>query len=126
MSNYLRYSAGIIVVALVAVALGCSSSSSPTGPGGGSNKEFVSPNLNQNDSYEHVFMKVATYNYFCSIHGTATTGMHATITVNAAGTPNKFQSNITASTLQDFTIEVGDTIRWTNQTPMLHNVQSAQ
>ena len=125
MSNYLRYSAGIIVVALVAVALGCSSSNSPTGPGG-STKEFVSGTLNQNDSYEHVFTKVATYNYFCSIHGTATTGMHATITVNAAGTPNKFQSNITASTLQDFTIEVGDTIRWTNQTAMPHNVQSAQ
>jgi plastocyanin len=127
MSNNLKQFGGILITLFAVAAIGCSSDSTPSGPGGGgANKEFVSGTLNQNDSYEHVFTKAATYHYFCSFHGTATTGMHGTITVGTAGTANKFQSNITASTLADFTIEIGDTIRWTNMTTMAHNVQSAE
>ena len=110
-------------------ANGCSSDSSPTSPngggGGGGGVEFSSPTLNQNDSFEHVFMTAKTMNYYCSFHGTATTGMHATITVTAGGTPHLVQSNIVASALETLNIHVGDTVRWTNQTPMQHNVRSA-
>lgn len=112
-------------MAALVMVLGCSSSYSPTNSTGGT-KEFVSGTLNQNDSYQHVFTKAATYQYFCSIHGTATTGMHATITVTAGGTPSFHQSNITASTLETLAIDVGDTVRWTNLTMIAHNVQSAQ
>ena len=122
--NHKRFG-GIILIALVIAALGCSSDSSTSGPVG-STKEFVSPTLHQNDSFEHVFNKAGTFHYFCSFHGTATSGMHATITVGAAGTPSKFQDDITATTLMDFTVELGDTIRWTNLTAMDHNVQSAE
>lgn len=118
---------GGIVLALFSIAMvGCSSDSTPSGPGGPGGREFVSPTLSQNQSYEHVFGKAGTFHYFCSFHGTSTTGMHGTITVGAAGTPSKFQDDITNNTLQDFTIEQGDTIRWTNLTLTAHNVQSAE
>ena len=106
---------------------GCSKSSSPTssGGGGGGGVEFVSGTLNQNDSFQHVFTTVKTMNYFCSFHGTATTGMHATITVTAGGAPHLVQSNIVTTALETLNIHVGDTVRWTNQTAMQHNVQSA-
>jgi plastocyanin len=70
-------------------------------------------------------MTAKTMNYFCSFHGTATTGMHAAITVTAGGTPQLVQSNIASSALQTLNIHVGDTVRWTNQTAMQHNVQSS-
>ena len=118
---------GGILITLMAIAMiGCSSDSSPTGTGGGNTKEFQSPTLNPGASFEHVFNKAGTFQYFCSFHGTATTGMHAVITVGAAGTPSKFQDDITGLTLLDFTVELGDTIRWTNNSGMNHNVQSAQ
>jgi plastocyanin len=126
MSSHLKKFAGILPVVIAVAAIGCSSDSSPSGSGGPGGREFVSPTLNQNDSYEHVFNKAGTFHYFCSFHGTSTTGMHGTIVVGAAGTPNKFQDDITNNTLQDFTIELGDTIRWTNTTTIAHNVQSAE
>jgi len=113
-----------VVGAVAVLAAGCSNSSSPTSSSG-STKEFASPTLNPGDSYQHAFMTAKTMNYFCSFHGTATTGMHATITVTAGGTPHLVQSNITASALETLNINVGDTIRWTNQTTLAHNVQSA-
>jgi plastocyanin len=123
--NHRKPLAVIGAIAALVMVLGCSSSNSPTNSTGGT-KEFVSGTLNQNGSYQHVFTKAATYNYFCSFHGTATTGMHATITVTAGGTPSFHQSNITASTLETLAIDVGDTVRWTNLTTIAHNVQSAE
>lgn len=125
MSNTHKRLGGILLTLMAIAVIGCSSDSSPSGPGGGTTKEFQSPTLTPGDSYEHVFSKAGTFPYFCSFHGTATTGMHATITVTAAGTPSKFQDNITGTTLLDFTVEVGDTIRWTNNSGMNHNVQSS-
>jgi len=115
----------VVVGALAALAVGCSNGSSPTNSTGGGGKEFVSPTLNPGDSYQHAFMTAKTMNYFCSFHGTATTGMHAMITVTAGGTPHLVQSNIVTTALDTLNINVGDTIRWTNQTAMAHNVQSA-
>lgn len=104
---------------------GCSSDSNPTGYDGGGAVEFSSPTLTNGVSFQHVFLTAKTMNYFCSFHGTATTGMYATITVTAGGAPQLVQSNITSSTLQTLNIHVGDTVRWTNQTAMQHNVRSA-
>jgi hypothetical protein len=113
---------------VLAIAPGCSKSSNPAdsgGPGGGA-VEFSSPTLGNGASFQHVFMTAKTMNYYCSFHGTATSGMFATITVTAGGTPSLIQSNITNSTLQTLNIDVGDTVRWTNNhAGMQHNVRSA-
>ena len=122
---------GAIVVGgcIVALAVGCSDSN-PTdsygGGGGGGAVEFSSPTLNTGDSFSHVFATAKTMNYYCSFHGTANSGMFATITVTAGGAPNLILSSITTTSLQTLNIDVGDTVRWTNnQAAMQHNVRSA-
>ena len=120
-----RFVVPVTMFILWAGLIGCSSDSPTGSSSGGGTKEFASPTLNPSDSYQHTFMTAKTMNYFCSFHGTATTGMHATITVTAGGTPHLVQSNITGLTLETLSIHVGDTVRWTNQSTMAHNVQSA-
>jgi plastocyanin len=43
---------------------------------------FSSGSLGGSGSFQVTFTVPGTYQYFCSLHGTATTGMHATIVVN--------------------------------------------
>lgn len=43
---------------------------------------FASGSVNLNGTFNLPLTVAGTYQYFCSIHGTATTGMHGTIVVN--------------------------------------------
>ena len=43
---------------------------------------FASGSVNLNGSFVLPLTVAGTYQYFCTIHGTATTGMHGTIVVN--------------------------------------------
>jgi plastocyanin len=111
-------------------AAGCSddkgSNNNGGGGGGGGNREFASGNLTNGQSFEHVFDSVGVYPYYCRFHGdSGGVGMSGVITVNAGGTPNKHQYNITTNTtLPSDVIDVGDTARWTNTTGMTHTVES--
>jgi plastocyanin len=43
---------------------------------------FASGSVNLNGGFSTQLTVAGTYQYFCTIHGTATTGMHGTIVVN--------------------------------------------
>jgi plastocyanin len=118
---------GVIVMIGLGVVMitGCSSESNPADYGGGPTLEFSSSTLTNGQTFQHTFATAKSMNYYCSFHGTATSGMFATITVTAGGSPNLIQSNITDNALQTLNIDVGDTVRWTNQGNNSHNVRSA-
>jgi len=116
---------GLVTLALV-IQSSCSSSSS-TGPGGGgATREFASGNLAGNGaSFSHVFKTAKSVPYYCRYHGgPGGMGMSGVITVNSGGTPSKTTYSITASVLPDFTIDVMDTIVWTNNSGVTHTVES--
>lgn len=48
-----------------------------SGPG----TSFASGSVAAAGTYTHAFTVAGTYQYYCTIHGTPTTGMHATIVV---------------------------------------------
>ncbi len=88
---------------------------SSTGYGGDGNptpREFASGNLNGGQSFTHVFNTAKSVPYYCRYHRTM--GMTGVITVNAGGTANRTNVSITGYTLPSLTIDVGDTITWTN------------
>lgn len=49
-------------------------------PGGATS--FSSGAIGVNGTFQVTLTVPGTYEYFCSLHGTASTGMHATVTVN--------------------------------------------
>ena len=103
---------------------GCSSDSDSTG-GGGVGREFVSGDMGNGQSFQHVFTKSGSFPYFCRYHGGAGgVGMAGTITVSGSGTANLNAFSITNNTLTSATIDVGDTVRWTNNTIVTHTVES--
>jgi len=104
----------------------CDSGSSTDGGGGGGNREFASGNLAGNGaSFSHAFMTAKVVPYYCAIHGGAGgSGMSGVITVNAGGSPSRHNVSITSSTLPDLIIDVIDTVVWTNNSGMIHTVQS--
>ena len=89
-----------------------------TGYNGGGNpppREFASGDLsagNPGQSFMHVFNTAKTIGYYCRYHRSM--GMTGVITVNAGGTPSRTNVSITSSTLPNLTIDVGDTVTWTN------------
>ncbi len=104
----------------------CSSGSS-TGPGGGGGtREFASPTLGPGAKYTHPFNTAKVIRYYCRFHGGPNgVGMSGIVTVGVAGTPNLHSASIISNVdLPDLTIEVGDTITWTNNTSMNHTVES--
>lgn len=125
----------IIMILLVALAFGvcailslvsCSSDSPTGGIVGGATKEFTSGNLSgSGGSFSHVFATAKIVPYYCSIHGgPGGSGMSGVITVNAGGTPSKIDVSIVASVLPDLTIDVMDTVVWTNNSGITHTVRS--
>jgi len=107
--------------------LSCSSdkNSNPAGTPMGSSREFVSGNMSNGASYTHVFKTAKSVPYYCRYHGAAGgVGMSGVITVAAGGTPSSIDFSITSSTLQSATIDVGDTVTWTNNTGIVHTVES--
>ena len=116
---------------LAATLLSCSSKSSsnnPTGPGGTA-REFVSGDLaGSGASFSHTFTKAGSFPYYCRYHGGAGgVGMSGVITVTAPGsgyTPVTVPVSITTSTLPSLAIKTGDTVKWTNNSGVLHTVES--
>lgn len=114
-----------IVFALAGSGCSDDKGSNNNGGGGGGNREFVSGDLGVGESFSHTFNTSKVVRYYCRYHGGPNgQGMSGTITVSPSGTAAQFQSNITASALQNLTIPVGSTIRWTNNHIMVHTVES--
>jgi plastocyanin len=115
-------------LALTAVALfGCSSKDTAPTAGGGGGLEFDSGNMAGGATFSHVFTTAKSVPYHCKIHGAAGgVGMSGTITVTAAGTPSLHNVSMTGSAFvpATLTVEVGDTVKWTNNDPAAHTATS--
>lgn len=118
---------GIPLLLALSISSGCSSDkNSPSGGGGGGNtREFVSGDLGNGESFQHVFATAGAFGYYCRYHGAAGgVGMSGTITVSGTGTPVTNAFSITNNTLPSVTIHINDTVKWTNNTAMVHTVES--
>lgn len=115
--------------AIFTVMTGCSSSSNsnPYG-GGGGGPIFESGTVAPGGSYSYVFMTAGLFPYHCKFHGAAGgSGMSGTIVVKAGGTPSldivSMTSGFTFSPVHD-TVDVGDTVKWVNNSSMDHTATS--
>ncbi len=121
-----------LALMLIGIVVGCSSknNSNPTGPSGGGGMggggpEFVSGDMQAGASFTHVFKTAKVIPYYCKYHGgPGGVGMAGVITVVTGGTPKSLDLNITGFTLPTVTVHVMDTVTWTNNTQLLHTVQS--
>jgi plastocyanin len=118
-----------LVGAIFAVA-SCSSSSNsnPYGSGGGGGPIFESGTVAPGGSYSYVFMTAGLYPYHCRFHGgVGGVGMSGTIFVKAGGTPSldivSMTGSLTFSPVHD-TVDVGDTVKWINNSSMDHTATS--
>jgi len=127
MKTVLRWAALSLSVATLTVAVGCSSDDddNPSDSGGTTTREFVSGNLAGGESFTHVFRTAKVVPYFCRYHGGAGgVGMSGVITVTAGGTPSSHDVSIVDNTLPTMTIDIMDTITWTNNHGIPHTVES--
>jgi len=129
--EFCAYSIISLLTATVIWNLSCSKDSNNAtggpGPGGGGpTREFVSGNLSgSGGSFSHVFDSAKVIPYYCRHHGAAGgVGMSGVITVTAGGTPSRIDVEILTSTLPDLNIDVLDTVVWTNNSGILHTVES--
>ena len=119
-----------------------SNSTSPsygnTGGGGGGGALELNGNLTASGgNYAHQFNTAGTFNYHCTIHPTCTS-LAGTIVVVAPGTGilNKalaisqsggsggVYATCSALSVSRDTVQVGDTVTWTNNSPVQHTVVS--
>jgi plastocyanin len=132
-----------LAVCLMTVWLAaCTKSSSPTPPtGGGGAPVELSGNLAAGvGTYAHTFNAPGTFNYHCTIHpgcgglaGTivvvdpATAIQHRVLAISqSGGSAGVYGSPGTCSALSVSrdTVHTGDTVTWTNNSPLSHNVVS--
>lgn len=106
--------------------LSCSDNSSPGASNNDAvNREFVSGDMGIGASFTHVFLSAKSIPYYCRYHGAkGGTGMSGAITVSDGGTPNLITVSISSSSLPDLSIDVGDTVTWTNNHTTTHTVES--
>lgn len=102
--------------------LGCSDggSNNPTNPGGNSGPELSSAVLNQAQTYSHTFSKAGAFPYHCGVHST----MKGKVTVIAGGAATTENVTISNFTLPTLTVNVGSTVKWTNDDSAPHSVIS--
>ena len=138
-------SLAVIVWLLAAVTVSCSKSNGSTSPGYGTTGGgggAAPPELNGNlaptgGSYAHMFNTAGTFNYHCTIHPSCT-GLAGTIVVVAAATgiqnrqlaisqsggSGGVYGTCSALSVSRDTVHVGDTVTWTNNSPVQHTVVS--
>ena len=127
----------VLTIMIALAVVGCSSSSNDYGSnsnnnnnGSGTTQEFKSADLQPpsynyaGGSYSHTFNKAGKFQYYCSHHGSpGLHGMSGVITVTTgSGSATTVRVSITGMTLPSLSIHVGDTIIWTNNDSMVHNV----
>ena len=88
-----------------------------------SNPETFGNNVGAGWTYSYVFKKAGTYDYQCNPH--AAMGMTGKVFVNAVSTSHKVAVTNYVFTPAQLTINVGDTVIWTN-TQGSHNVNGAK
>lgn len=128
MTRYTSLRLLMLALAALFIFASCSSSSNSDGNpvgGTGGGREFASGDLNTGQSFTHVFKTAKTVRYYCRPHGgPGGVGMAGVITVMAGGTPSSHSFSITNFTLPSFTIDVNDTVTWTNNGGVTHTVES--
>jgi plastocyanin len=129
---------------LAALLAACKSNSTNPGYGntGGGGGGGAAPELNGNlpasgGGYSHMFNTAGTFNYHCTIHP-GCTGLAGTIVVVAPGTgiqnrvlaisqsggTGGVYATCSALSVSRDTVQVGDTVTWTNNSPVQHTVVS--
>ena len=132
-----------VVVCLLAGGLASCHHGSPTNPSyGGGGGSGVTPELSgsvaaNGGTYSHTFNTTGTFNYHCTIHPSCGS-LAGMIVVVPSGTPIQNRTlGITQSggsggvyftcsslSVSRDTVQVGDTVTWTNNSTVLHNVTS--
>jgi len=134
----------VVVVGLLAALLASckSNSSSPgygnTGGGGGGGTLELNGNLPASgNTYSHMFNTAGTFNYHCTIHPScaglagaivvvaAGTGIqNSTLAISQSGGSSGTYATCSALSVSRDTVHVGDTVTWTNNSPVPHTVVS--
>ena len=106
-----------IAVAVAALA-GCGKKSNPAqpGPGGGGSETFDSGIFSSGSSpnkFVHTFASAGTFDYFCSLHGTATSGMRGTVHV-ATGAADSVEVNVADNQFIPNSVDIrpGGYVKW--------------
>jgi len=141
-----RWIAPALVASLLVAWLVSCKSNSPTSPAyggtGGTGGGAATPELNGSlpttgATYVHTFATAGTFNYHCSFHPTCAS-LAGTIVVVAAGTgiqnrvlgisqgggAGGVYPSCSALSVSRDTVHVGDTVTWTNNSPVPHTVVS--
>ena len=141
MPKMLRVLLAALAPCLVAAGLSsCSKSNStsyPTNPGGGAS-ELNGSLATTGSKYAHTFATAGTFNYKCTIHPTCAS-LAGTIVVLApggaiqnrvlsiaqsGGSSGTYGSTCASLSLLRDSVFVGDTVTWTNNSPLPHTVTS--
>ena len=133
--------AGLTTLYLVSCSKSGSSSTNPyggnTGGGGGAPPELNGSLAAGGGIYSHVFNTAGTFNYHCTIHpscgslaGTivvvapGTAIQNRLLAISQSGGTSGVYANCSSLSVSRDTVQVGDTITWTNSSPLAHNVVS--
>ena len=131
-----------LAAGLLTAWLASCKSNDTTSPGYGGGGGGATPELNGNlpttgSTYSHTFATAGSFGYHCSVHPSCALLM-GTIVVVAPGTGIKDRilaisqdggsggpyGSCSALSVQRDTVYVGDTITWTNNSPVAHTVVS--